>query len=879
MKRVSSATVALIVVLALLTVGCGGPGGDPPKSTSTGLAIASITPNLGPPGGGTSVTITGTGFQSGARVIFGGIDATAVSVVSGGQITCSAPAHAAGMVSVEVRNPRNGGSAMFANGFSYEGLSLTSVSPSTGTIRGGTTVTLRGTRFDGSTAVSFGGVAATSKTLVSATEITAVTPARASAGAVNVQVSNSDGQTATLNNIFTYQALTVTSLSVISGPSSGGTNVTILGNLFQPGAAVTFGSTSATVTYKSSTELQASTPTHASGIVDLVVTNPSPDSQAATRSGAFTYADALTVSGVSPGNGAPTGGTSVTITGANFLSGATAQFGGVSATIVNVVNSNTITALTPSGSGIVAVSVTNPGPETATLTGGYTFDPLRTTAVDPVISSLSPSSGGISGGTAVIISGTNFQTGATVMFGAQNSPTVSVISGGQLAAVTPVGVSGAVDVKVTNPDALFDVAPAAFTYTGITITAVSPNVGSNLGGTQVTITGSEFNSGTQVFFGGVAASSITLLSDLQLRTTAPAHVNGIVDIEVRNTGQSAFLVGSFTYEPPPTVTSISRDLGIATGGTKLTIRGTGYLNGVTALFGGTAGTNVVFVSSNEFRINTPAHAPGFVDVLVRNPDGGEFRVVNAFEYHPAPTFTFITHHFEDNTLGRYFGDFEAGCFQPFSSNEAAFAGARSAKTGGACFTSKLQYRWCRATSPNLSADQPCNPALVEPNGLYQRFYVMLPQFTVDTVTGTGGEQLKLLLNRTNIDGGGSVAAWYQMGFGLEFGSNPRNQLRIFDDTGTNPTDFALNLLVEPGVWYEFVTHYKRNAATNTGTARLWINGKLMNTIVSSGMGSNDATRQQAFWVGHVVLEGPTSNIFSVFVDEVAATNGVIEPVP
>ncbi|MGH9601211.1 MAG: IPT/TIG domain-containing protein, partial [Terriglobales bacterium] len=309
MKRTSSATLAVVLAFVLFTVGCGGPGGDPPKSQGTAPAIASITPNTGSPSGGTNVTITGTGFQSGARVIFGGIDGGSVTVVSGGQITCSTPVHAAGAVTVEVRNPRNAGSAFMSNGFNFEGLSLTSISPTSGTIRGGTTVTLNGTRFDSSTAVTFGGVAATAKTLISSTQMTAVTPAKATAGAVNVQVGNSDGQTSSLTNAFNYLALTVTSLSATSGPSSGGTGVTILGSQFQPGATVKFGGTSASVTYKSSTELQAITPVHTSGIVDMVVTNPSPDSQTATKTGAFTYANAVTVTSVSPANGPPTGGT------------------------------------------------------------------------------------------------------------------------------------------------------------------------------------------------------------------------------------------------------------------------------------------------------------------------------------------------------------------------------------------------------------------------------------------------------------------------------------------------------------------------------------------------------------------------------------------
>ncbi len=68
-----------------------------------------------------------------------------------------------------------------------------------------------------------------------------------------------------------------------------------------------------------------------------------------------------TVSSVSPNSGSTAGGTAVTITGTNFVAGATVTFGATAATNVVVVNSTTITATTPAGSaGAVTVTVTNP---------------------------------------------------------------------------------------------------------------------------------------------------------------------------------------------------------------------------------------------------------------------------------------------------------------------------------------------------------------------------------------------------------------------------------------------------------------------------------------------------------------------------------------
>ncbi len=81
---------------------------------------------------------------------------------------------------------------------------ITTVSPNSGPAAGGTTVTITGTNLTGASAVTFGGLAATSVTVVSATSVTCVTPAKA-AGAVNV-VLTTPGGSVTKTNAFTYVA-------------------------------------------------------------------------------------------------------------------------------------------------------------------------------------------------------------------------------------------------------------------------------------------------------------------------------------------------------------------------------------------------------------------------------------------------------------------------------------------------------------------------------------------------------------------------------------------------------------------------------------------------------------------------------------------------
>jgi len=86
---------------------------------------------------------------------------------------------------------------------------------------------------------------------------------------------------------------------------------------------------------------------------------------------------ALGITGVSPNAGTSAGGTTVTISGVDFASGATVTFGGTAATSVTFNNSTSLTAVTPAHAiGLADVVVTNPTTQAATLTNGYLFTGL-----------------------------------------------------------------------------------------------------------------------------------------------------------------------------------------------------------------------------------------------------------------------------------------------------------------------------------------------------------------------------------------------------------------------------------------------------------------------------------------------------------------------
>lgn len=256
-----------------------------------------------------------------------------------------------------------------------------------------------------------------------------------------------------------------------------------------------------------------------------------------------------TVATVSPSSGLSAGGTSVTVTGTGFetVGTTTVTFGGSAATGVSVVNSTTITCTTPvHAPGMVDVTVINPDLGTGTLPAGYDYLPSPA----PVVTGVTPPSGPSAGGTAVTISGSNFQSGAAVAFGSNPASNVAVVDAATITATTPAGPLGPADVTVTNPDTQTGTLTGAFTFMAPTVSAVSPVSGPSGGGTAVTLTGTNFAAGAAATIVGVPATGVSVASDTQISAMTGAGSPGAVgDVVVTNSdGQSGTLPNAFVYD-------------------------------------------------------------------------------------------------------------------------------------------------------------------------------------------------------------------------------------------------------------------------------------------------------------------------------------------
>ncbi|HVX20709.1 MAG TPA: IPT/TIG domain-containing protein, partial [Acidimicrobiales bacterium] len=194
---------------------------------------------------------------------------------------------------------------------------VTGLSPATGSIDGGTTVTISGGGFTGATGVLFGAVPATGFSVTWDGRIVATAPA-GSTGAVDVTVTGPGGTSATSPaDTFTYgRPATVTGLDTTTGPTTGGTSVVVHGTNFSQALAVDFGSNPATFTVDSDTELTATAPPGPAGTVDVTVSTP-PGPSATSPADRFTYVAVPTSFSITV-NGSGTSGTSTYGTAATF---------------------------------------------------------------------------------------------------------------------------------------------------------------------------------------------------------------------------------------------------------------------------------------------------------------------------------------------------------------------------------------------------------------------------------------------------------------------------------------------------------------------------------------------------------------------------------
>lgn len=246
-----------------------------------------------------------------------------------------------------------------------------------------------------------------------------------------------------------------------------------------------------------------------------------------------TLPNSPTVTGVSPGAGLESGGTSVTITGTELAEATAVMFGSASAISFTVNSPTSITAVDPQGTGTVDVTVTTAGGTSVTGSADhFSYVPSRP---PPKVTELSPKKGPAAGGTLVAIAGTGFTGVTAVRFGTLEAASFTVNSATSITAVSPAATTGTVEVTVITPNGTStSLAGGHFTFEAPFVLRLSPSAGSIAGGATVTVTGSGFGLGgtaTLFRFGNVLGAAVNCTSTTVCTVVTPARTRvGVVDV-------------------------------------------------------------------------------------------------------------------------------------------------------------------------------------------------------------------------------------------------------------------------------------------------------------------------------------------------------------
>lgn len=406
--------------------------------------------------------------------------------------------------------------------------------------------------------------------------------------------------------------------------------------------------------------------------------------------------DTPTVSSVSPSSGPLEGGTSITITGTNFQSGATVTFGSGSCTSVSIASATSITCRTPANSsGSFTVSVTNSNTLSGNKANAYTYaeaptviststlklwlkaDAITGLSDNQLVSSWTDSSeNGNTMTQSTSINKPTYKTGIvnskpvvrfaaasatqvlgplnmnitpsafTYMVVAKNADTHSMNNAGTLLSATGFGTTygkNALAITTTTGNIVFGALAVAFAtwekvwtdFTGFhLITLIVPTTGTS--------------QNAKIYFDGVFLDNIAIDSGGAWDTfTVGAESNrighffngDIAEILVYSSALSdADREANENYLNtkykilPPRILATSRWSGSTSGGTTLTVRGAGFDPGSTVTLDTTNCTPTTYVSNSELTCVTPAHAAGLVNVKVTKTDAQTTTANSCYRY-------------------------------------------------------------------------------------------------------------------------------------------------------------------------------------------------------------------------------------------------------
>jgi hypothetical protein len=420
-------------------------------------------------------------------------------------------------------------------------------------------------------------------------------------------------QTATFS-LPDMSATTVPSAVVVTGPVS----VSVTGVGFQPGLA-TFGVTNgtATATYTSPTTATVSIQAGVVGTMSFALLNPD---------GGVSNPISLTVDPkptvVAPGSRVL--GTTWNLAGTGFLPGMTATITGGDGVVVNSVTGTTTASLTVTGSVSGAATLTIKNFDGGTVSTPITILPL------PAVTG---GTTGVSGQIPVVLTGTNFQVGITVVDSNGTLVTATRNSSTQMtlmlsdAAATPFTHN----LTLTNPDG------GVLTTTAVVDPQLIINAASvsAIEGVPLAVAGSGFTTSTTISTPGATVSFVSATQvNVTFNNTGPQTLtlnNPDGGMDSAGATVSGPTINTLTQTAPAPPTKPTHGAGKTV---SYTVNGSGFVAGATFSVSWTKGgttTNPVPTAQNiatafqgTLTVATPASASGTwtLTVTIQNPDGG-----------------------------------------------------------------------------------------------------------------------------------------------------------------------------------------------------------------------------------------------------------------
>ncbi len=538
---------------------------------SAGAAINNLSPAAGVAGmGDFSLTVNGSGFVSGAKVLW---NSAALNTTFGGagQLVASVPAAltaVGGSAQVAVQNP--GAAASAAVTFSFPAPHISALSPTAiGAGSADFTLAVGGSAFLNTSTV-FWGATPLATNFVSAAQVNAAVPAAliVSPAAVNITVSNSG----TLSNavVFNVAAPVISTINPSNASvGSNGFTMTVTGSGYTPATQLQWNMNPLPVVFLATTQLTASIPPNLltlAGTAQVSVINPG---GAVSNSLTFTLNPPV-ISQLNPAS-VPSGSTlaNLGVAGSGFATGSLV-FWNNTPLVTNFISTSLLNAkVSPellAAPGAAAISVSSPG---GAKSNSVTFTVGSGT---PAITSLTPAAGA-AGGTAftLTVNGGGFPADAVVQWNGVGLPTTVVSSAQLTAAVSAalVAAPGSASIAISSsagasnmvafPIAKFTVLNAASNLTAIAPGSLISIYGSNLApvpsvsATAVPLTTSLGNTTVQI--NGIAAP-LLYVSPNQINAQVPFEtavgaatlaVAGVspVSVPVSATGPGIFVVQNF----------------------------------------------------------------------------------------------------------------------------------------------------------------------------------------------------------------------------------------------------------------------------------------------------------------------------------------------